>query len=156
MPTRNSITINLKLISLALLLVSTQSAADDVEDLTANLQQFLAGVTLAATHDEFWAEDLIYTSSRGTRTSKAEIMSGFGSDNAEDAADSGPAYTAEEIQIQIYDDAAVVAFRLIASPTDSLEKQEYLNTGTFVKRDDRWQAVAWQATVIPGTIIPAE
>jgi hypothetical protein len=25
----------------------------------------------------------------------------------------------------------------------------YFNTGTFVKRDNKWQAVAWQATKIP-------
>ena len=25
----------------------------------------------------------------------------------------------------------------------------YLNTGTFLKRDGKWQAVAWQATVMP-------
>ena len=29
--------------------------------------------------------------------------------------------------------------------------QEFYNTGTFVKRRGRWQAVAWQATRIPGT-----
>ena len=38
---------------------------------------------------------------------------------------------------------AVVAFRLVSEP------QQYFNTGTFVKRGGRWQAVAWQATKIP-------
>jgi hypothetical protein len=32
----------------------------------------------------------------------------------------------------------------------------YLNTGTLVKRDGRWQAVAWQATRIPGPDEEAE
>ncbi len=25
----------------------------------------------------------------------------------------------------------------------------YFNTGTFLKREGKWQAVAWQATIIP-------
>jgi hypothetical protein len=36
-----------------------------------------------------------------------------------------------------------VAFRLVTAT------QQYFNTGTFVKREGRWQAVAWQATKIP-------
>ena len=50
------------------------------------------------------------------------------------------------MQVRIYGSTAVVAFRLVSAP------QQYLNTGTFVKRRGRWQAVAWQATKIP----PAE
>jgi hypothetical protein len=26
---------------------------------------------------------------------------------------------------------------------------QYFNTGTFLKRDGEWRALAWQATVIP-------
>lgn len=152
--------IDVAILLFALLLIASASQASDVEDLTEAVQDFLAGVTNPATHDRFWADDLIYTSSRGTRTTKADIMAGFSADPVADSAsnsnDSGPTYSAEDMQIQIYGDTAVVAFRLVAAPTDSSEQQEYLNTGTFVRRDDRWQAVAWQATIIPGTIIPAE
>ena len=46
-----------------------QSAlADDADDLTQMLHDFLNGVSEAAVHDRFWAEDLVYTSSAGTRT----------------------------------------------------------------------------------------
>ena len=57
--------------------LSSLVVADDTEDLTHLLNEFLAGVSEADTHDRFWADDLIYTSSNGTRTNKAEIMSGF-------------------------------------------------------------------------------
>jgi hypothetical protein len=30
----------------------------------------------------------------------------------------------------------------------------YLNTGTFLKRDGKWQAVGWQATTVPKAPTP--
>jgi len=62
-------------------------------------------------------------------------------------------FSAEDIQIHVYGDAAVVAFRLVATPPAGAEElgvQNYLNTGTFLKRNGIWQAVAWQATIVPG------
>ena len=53
------------------------------------------------------------------------------------------------MRIQQFGDVAVVAFRLVGTTTahgGTPERAEYLNTGTFVKREGRWQAVAWQAT----------
>ncbi len=126
--------------------------ATDTEDLTLMLHEFLAEVVAAQAHDRFWAEDLIYTSSRGTRTTKAEIMQGFSTSSDDDKQESEPVYAAKDIQIQVYENTAVVAFQLVATtaktaPTRTI--QNYFNTGTFVKRDGRWQVVAWQATVIP-------
>ena len=138
-----------------LLLISASVVADDAADLQAMLDAFLSGVTEADTHDRFWAEDLIYTSSRGTRTTKADIMSGFtGADEGSSAG--GPEYSAEDVQIQVYGNSAIVAFRLVASPEGDTSQQEYLNTGTFLKRNNEWSVVAWQATMIPETIIPAQ
>jgi 4-diphosphocytidyl-2-C-methyl-D-erythritol kinase len=60
-------------------------------------------------------------------------------------------YTADEIRIQIYDDVAVVAFRMRGvdvSPSEPMTTF-YLNSGTFVKRDGHWRVVNWQATRIP-------
>lgn len=128
------------------------ASASDEEDLTQMLHEFLAGSATAAAHERFWAKDLVYTSSRGTRTNKAEIMQRF-SDRDNDAGDEpGAAYTAEDIQIQLYGTAAVVAFRLVGTPADGDTEspvQYYFNTGTFLKRDGIWQVVAWQATRIP-------
>jgi hypothetical protein len=135
------------------LLVSVRSAdASDADDLRTMLNDFLRYVTKAETHDRFWAEDLIYTSSRGTRTTKADIMSGFSAAGAEQDEEPGPVFSAEDVRIQVYGDMAVVAFRLVASPPPGASEmgvQNYLNTGTFLKRDSVWRAVAWQATLVP-------
>jgi len=122
--------------------------ADDTEDLTKLLNEFLAGVSEADTHDRFWADDLIYTSSNGTRTNKADIMSGFDAPDDEASDEAAPAYSAQDVQIQVYGTTAIVAFRLVAK-TEGSDDQQYLNTGTFLKRKGMWQVVAWQATKIP-------
>ena len=126
--------------------------ASDSEDLRLMLDDFLANVSSAETHDRLWADDLIYTSSSGTRTKKSDIMAGFNvADNSGDDNAPGPVFTAEEVQIQVYGETAVVAFKLVATPpagSEVLGVQQYFNTGTFVKRSGEWRAVAWQATII--------
>jgi hypothetical protein len=63
----------------------------------------------------------------------------------------GPVYTAEDVQIQVYGDTAVVAFKLVATPPDNSVVLTYFNTGTFLRRNGKWQVVAWQATAMPVT-----
>lgn len=133
---------------LAFLLSASLAIADDADELTTLLHDFLAGVSEAAVHDRFWADDLVYTSSSGTRTSKAEIMRGFDAAENGDTDEPEPEYSAEDIEVKVYGATAVVAFRLVAS-TPGEARSQYFNTGTFVKRANRWQVVAWQATVIP-------
>jgi hypothetical protein len=132
------------------------ASASDVDDLTSMLNEFLAGATSQEAHERFWADDLIYTSSRGARTNKAEIMASFDTVDDEPASsddEPGPVYTAEDIQVQMHGTTAVVAFKLVGTTVKSsdgeAEVQEYFNTGTFVKRDGQWKVVAWQATIIP-------
>lgn len=120
--------------------------ADDRADLAALLDEFLANVDSAGMHDRFWAEELVYTSSNGTRFGKDTIMAGFEAP-ADDAAAS-PSYAAEEVDIRVYDDMAIVAFVLVGVDADN-KVNRYLNTGTFSRRDAGWQAVAWQATRVP-------
>lgn len=126
--------------------------ANDADDLTAMLHEFLAGAGDAAAHERFWADELVYTSSNGTRTNKTEIMQGFSTTQSDTSEESAPVYSGEDINIQIYGTTAVVTFRLIATPVDGSagSVQTYFNTGTFLKRNDVWQVVAWQATRIPG------
>ncbi|HEY3135856.1 MAG TPA: nuclear transport factor 2 family protein [Blastocatellia bacterium] len=135
--------------------VSAQTAPD-ADGLTKLLQEFLEGASHndAAVHERFWADDLIYTSSSGRRMGKPDIMRGLRSDQASKAQAPTTVYTAEDIRIQQYGSTAIVAFRLVGT-TKKAEKTEttnYLNTGTFLKRNGKWQAVSWQATRIP----PAE
>ena len=133
--------------------LAAQSAKSTAE-LTALLNEFLvgAGKNDAAIHEKFWAEDLIYTRSAGARINKEELMKGVRSAPAPKADDPVSEYSAEDVQIRTYGNTAVVAFKLVGKTTKkdgSTDVNEFLNTGTFVKRNGRWQAVAWQATAIP-------
>ena len=129
--------------------LSGAAFASDKVDLEMKLRAFLAASDTAAAHASFWAEDLVYTSSNGTRFGMADIMAGF--DDAEPSdAPATTVYSAEDVDIRVYNDTAVVAFKLVGTPTDSsAEKMYYFNTGTFLKRGGEWRAVAWQATIIP-------
>ena len=130
-----------------LLLTAQPAAADSAEaELTDLLRDFLANVDTRAAHDRLWAPDLIYTSSSGLRFGKATVLESYDED---EPAAATVRYSAEDIRVQRYGDAAIVAFRLVAEPVDDASGEtvrQFLNTGTFVKRDGRWQAVAWQAT----------
>lgn len=116
------------------------------------LEEFLDGASEndAEIHNRFWAEDLIYTSSNGERVTKQIIMDGL-ADDSQTMNPETPEYHAEETQIQLFDDMAVVAFKLVAISQQPRgeERLEFYNTGTFQKRDGQWKAVAWQATRIP-------
>ena len=128
------------------------AAGEDEDALDKLLNEFLWGASIGSrsAHERFWADDLIYTSSRGTRTNKAEILSGM-QDAPDPDPDTEPAvvYTAEDVDIRVFDDSAVVAFRLVGTTSADGTRQEYFNTGTFLKRGDEWRVVAWQATIIP-------
>lgn len=125
-------------------------AQDDVAELQAILKEFLANADQRAAHERFWDEDLVYSSSSGQRFGKADIMQGF--DNVdEEAASESPAvvYSGEEVDVRLYGDTAVVAFKLVGRPANGSDPLYYYNTGTFLKRGDVWKVVAWQATRIP-------
>lgn len=138
--------------SAPLLAAEGDAAAPAAAELTRLLDEFLAGASRhdVGVHERFWADDLIYTRSTGVRVGKAEIL-----ENAR----SGPgaqgelptAWSAEDVRIQQYGDTAVLAFRLVGRTGDgaAVEVAHYLNTGTFVRRDGKWQAVAWQSTRVP-------
>ena len=128
--------------------------AGDVEDLASLLDDFLAHADEAPAHERFWADDLVYTSSAGTRTNKADILASFQVPDPAEQRTNGPEYRAEDVDIRLYGDTAVVAFRLVGAARDDTGKmveQHYFNTGTFLKRDGSWRAIAWQATKIPAT-----
>ncbi len=144
------------LMLLSIMAIAPLASASDVDDLTTMLNEFLAGASVGdiAAHETFWSDELVYTSSNGTRTNKAEIMDGMRqAAAADDADDSGPStvYTAEEIEVDVYGTTAIVAFKLVGTPQGDSEEAVayYFNTGTFLKHDGAWQVVAWQATRIP-------
>jgi hypothetical protein len=141
------------IVALTLALHLQAQTAPDATELTKLLKEFLAGASRndAATHDRFWAEDLIYTGSSGRRIGKSDIMRDVLSAPAPKPGDPTTTYGAEDIRIQQYGDAAIVAFRLVGTTMKGGKTvvSNYLNTGTFLKRNGKWQAVSWQATKMP-------
>ena len=144
--------------SVILLLVASTALAQtapDAAELTKLLYDFLAGASRndPAMLERFWAEDLIYTRSAGRRVGKADIIRGLREAPPPKPDDPKTVYTAEDVRIQQYGDTAIVAFRLVAT-TDAngvKQVQNLLNSGTFLKRDGKWQVVNWQSTRMPRT-----
>jgi ketosteroid isomerase-like protein len=124
--------------------------APDAAALKALLEYFLEGASRndVDVHNRFWADELIYTRSAGVRTSKAEILADV--KKGADPAEPPVRYSAEDVRIQQYGDTAIIAFRLVGRAGGGKpETLQYLNTGTFLKRNGEWRAIAWQATRIP-------
>ncbi|MEL7311730.1 MAG: nuclear transport factor 2 family protein [Pseudomonadota bacterium] len=142
--------------TVVLLVVSIPTHADptDAEKtaaLTDLLDTFLAGASRGdrQVHERFWDDDLVYTSSAGTRTNKSAILGSM--DEAPAEAAPTIVYSADDVDIRLYGDIAVVAFVLVATPQsdENAAPSYYLNTGTFQLQGEQWRAVAWQATRVP-------
>jgi hypothetical protein len=129
--------------------VTAQDAAV-TEQLTQLVRDFLGNVPKGdkKVFDSFFADDVIYTRSAGVTVDKAEILR-----NVDVRAVSEPqaTYEADGFTVHPYGDTAVVNFRLVMHNVNQgkAETVYFRNTGTFLKRNGRWQAVAWQATRVP-------
>ena len=127
--------------------------AKDAGELTKLLNEFLAGASRndPAIHDRFWAEDVIYTGSGGRRRGKDDIMRDVRSAPAPKPGDPTTVFTAEDVRIQQYDNTAIVAFRLVGTTVKDAQTEvmNYLNSGTLVRRNGKWQVVNWQSTRMP-------
>ena len=128
---------------------AVSAAEDDEAQLRALLDDFLANSGTAAAHERMWGDDLVYTSSDGSRTTKAGILAGFEASADEDTSPT-VSYRGEDVNVQLFGATAVVTFTLVGAPQGGQAERHYLNTGTFVKRNGEWVAVAWQATRVPG------
>lgn len=139
--------------AILLLTLASAALAPDATILRSLLDEFLAGASRndVAVHERFWAEDLIYTGSSGRRVGKAQILADLRAAPPPAADEVLPVFTAEDVRIQQYGDAALVAFQLVATSVsgDSTQVGRYLNSGMFLKRKGRWQVVGWQATKLP-------
>ncbi|HSE31219.1 MAG TPA: nuclear transport factor 2 family protein [Pyrinomonadaceae bacterium] len=131
----------------------SQTMAPDAAELTKLLNDFLAGASRndPQIHDAFWADDLIYTRSAGVRVNKSEVMRNVRSAPPAKPDDPKTTYTAEDIRIQQYGTTAIVAFRLVATTErdGTTQISNLLNSGTFLKRNGKWQVVNWQSTRMP-------
>ena len=140
------------LLLLALALPCFAAKPSTADQLTALLHEFLAGVSRNdnSVYGRFFADDLIYTRSAGATITKADILKSL--DEPPKPDDPKSAYDADGITVHPYGNMAVMNFRLIQHITNkdgSTETNYYRNTGTFLKRNGRWQVVAWQATRVP-------
>lgn len=139
------------LITLVLLTLSfgCHAQSDLKTELTETIETFLYGASIndPQAHAEFWADGLTYTSSRGTRYGKEALMQGLQGVEASDPEQVNTWYGAENIEIKPLTDAVIVNFTL-TSATDGTVTDRFYNTGVFVKRDGRWQALNWNATAV--------
>lgn len=139
------------LLAVAVLTAGLQAQSPE-QEIRALLDEFLAGAASdASVHERFWADDLIYTSATGQVRSKPDIMKAMRAAPTPKPDDPKVSYSAEDVTVRFHGDSmAVVNFRL-AGRTErdgAVETARYRNTGTFLRRDGRWQVVAWQATRI--------
>lgn len=127
------------------------AAATAQAEIAALLTEFLLKNPDPAQHDRFWADDLVYTSSAAKVQGKADIMKSMRESAAAPKPDQpAPAYSAENIVVRAYGSMAALNFRLVAKNPDGTTAY-YRNSGTFLHRNGRWQAVTWQATREPET-----
>jgi ketosteroid isomerase-like protein len=137
------------LYSVGAMAVRTQTGA--TQEVTALLREFIAGAGNGdrAIFEKFFSDDVIYTRASGVVITKADIMASLG--KPAPASEGKSTYSAEDITVHEYGDTVIVAFRLEGRTEHGDGKTEiahYRNTGTFLRRNGRWQAVAWQATKI--------
>jgi hypothetical protein len=150
----------LLLFALPCLLATTAALGADANaehtrsEIAAMLTTFLTAAVnnSSAGHERFWADDLVYTSSTGKVMSKADILKSFAEDAKAESgkpAEPGPVFTAEDVLVRPYGDMAALTFRLVAHDPDG-KISYFRNSGTFLLRNGKWQAITWQATRVAG------
>jgi len=131
----------------AAMTAADQATAKNIEQL---VRDFLADVPKGdrKVFENFFAEDVIYTRSTGVTVDRPEILK-----NIDVRATNEPQATfeADGFTVHPYGDTAVVNFRLAMHNVvnGKPETVYFRNTGTFLKRNGKWQVVAWQATRVP-------
>lgn len=119
------------------------------QELITLVQSFLADVPKneRATFDRFFADEVIYTRATGQVITKKDILADTGNSTAPRA---NATYQGQDFQVHRQGNLAVVNFQLIMHATEDNKPvtRTFRNTGTFIKRNGKWQAIAWQATPI--------
>lgn len=128
-------------------------------EIASLLREFLSKVDDPAMHERFWADDLVYVGASGVVRTKQEIVKNVREEAENAKRERMPpdaTYDAEDIRVRQHGDVAVLNFRLVAQTLNKIALVEtgktvtapsyFRNSGVFVKRGGRWQAVSWQAT----------
>ena len=96
--------------------------------------------------DRFFADELIYTRATGAVITKNDVLQSL--DEPQPPGTPTATFSAEDVTIKQYGNVAIVAFKLVQHLSDG-NTGYYRNTGTFLRRHGKWQAIAWQATPLP-------
>jgi hypothetical protein len=117
-------------------------------EVTQALNNFLTHVDDPATHQAWWADDLVYTSANGVVRTKPEIVKAVREGaSGREAREPKATFTAEDVNVRQYGDLAVLTFRLVQHEGEKLNY--FRNSGVLQRKDGRWQVIAWQATKAP-------
>lgn len=121
---------------------------NEAQQVVAAIDAFLYGASIndVQAHDKFWAPELTYTSSRGTRYGKGELMQGLIEAQRLEEGEVTAWYTAEDVELKSFGEAIIVNFTLVSTQVADQSRETFLNTGVLVNRRDGWQAVNWNAT----------
>ena len=129
------------------------SAASEERQLKAMLTEFLDAASTGGkgkpVFERFFADDVIYTRSTAQVLHKSDLMKSVDQPPPADA----PKTTYDQADTTIHlfgDNLAIVNFQLVRRVVaDKPEIRSYRNTATFLKRNNRWQVIAWQSTAVP-------
>ena len=131
---------------------ATMSAADQAtaKHIEQMVRDFLADVPKGdrKVFENFFAEDVIYTRATGITVNRPEILKNI---DVRAANEPQATFEGDGFTVHPYGDTAIVNFRLVMhNVVDGKPETVYFrNTGTFLKRNGKWQVVAWQATRVP-------
>lgn len=122
--------------------------------LTAMLNQFMqdASDNNRAGFERFFADEVVYTGSNGMVRSKADIMRSLSAPKPATASAEKQTFSADKVVVRDFGNTAIVAFQLVARTQHAdgkIEISNYRDTGTFLRRNGKWQVIAWQATKMP-------
>ena len=115
------------------------------------VQQFLSDASKndPAAYNRFFADDILYTRGTGQLVTKKDMDLPKGKVWPIGVVGQ-VTYAGEDFNVHQYGDLAIVNFRLVMHGMEDQKPivRTFRNTGTFIKRDGQWQAIAWQATPI--------
>ena len=138
-------TITTALLALVLMFSGQTSSSADLEDAESRRLRALVSADYAAL-DRLLGDDLTYTHSTAKVDTKASYLEPLLSGRTR--------YTSldpEDVQVRVYGTTGVIigALRSVALVAGKESRTHMRFTSTWVRRDDRWQMVAWQSTRLP-------
>lgn len=138
-------TLTASLLALVLVVAAQPNASNGVRDAESQRLRALVDADYAAL-DLLLGDDLTYTHSTAKVDTKASylepLLSGRTRYTSLDPAD---------VQVRLYGTTGVVtgALRSVALVAGKESRTQMRFTSTWVRRDGRWQMVAWQSTRVP-------